>query len=652
MYATNPDRNGAKKRWIVLSIYINLIHLLFQMNSSHFFTVLAASMLTLGVSAAEMKLSGSVVGTDGAANAFDGNTNTALVGSSDSGYRRYWAGLDLGKKHIITKVGIRPSQGRADDMTFALVQGASRADFSDALPIAMITQTPAQNTMTYYDVEVSRGFSYVRVMAAPDSRGYFAEIEFYGEEGEGDDSHLYQFTNLPTVVLNTPGMAEVMSKEDKHSGSYVAVISDNGTTILDDTIAQIKGRGNASWDFPKKPYQIKFDKKKQILADAPAKAKKWTLINNYGDKTLMRNKVAFDMSREIGLAYTPYCRFVDMVFNGQYMGCYQLCDQIEVNPGRVEVTEMAITDVEGDALTGGYLIEVDAYADREISWFRSNRGIPVTIKSPKDDEIVSAQTDYIRDYFNRFEAAVFASDFADENSGYRQYLDLQSFLRYFIVCELDGNTDSFWSTYLWKERNDPRFHVGPVWDIDLGFDNDNRTYPVDNLDTYIYERGSVASESMRSLVTRIVKTDKKAADELSTIWSQMRHYGNFNAEYFEQLIDTYAEELQASQSLNFRRWRIMNEYVHQNPVIWGSYQAEVQNVKNYIRKRFDRLDRMIGLKDKEDVGPSRVEALDADKTRRTVVGMYDLQGRLVPQATQGIYICRYSDGTSEKIVLF
>ena len=64
--------------------------------------------------------------------------------------------------------------------------------------------------------------------------------------------------------------------------------------------------------------------------------KKWTLINNYGDKTLMRNKVAYEMSREAGMPFTPYCTFVDVIYNGEYEGAYQLCDQVEVNPGRVE----------------------------------------------------------------------------------------------------------------------------------------------------------------------------------------------------------------------------------------------------------------------------------------------------------------------------
>lgn len=97
----------------------------------------------------------------------------------------------------------------------------------------------------------------------------------------------------------------------------------------------------------------------------PAKARKWTLINNYGDKTLMRNALAFKISEAIGMDYTPACRLVDVIVNGEYEGTYQLCDQIEIRKNRVGITEMAPVDIAEPNLSGGYLLEVDAYADQE-----------------------------------------------------------------------------------------------------------------------------------------------------------------------------------------------------------------------------------------------------------------------------------------------
>ena len=534
------------------------------------------------------KLTGTPMGSDvsQARNVFDGNLNTYFRGSyyadwnGNATYVRNWAGLDLGKKYVIKKVGIAPYVSKYAHL--AVVQGANNADFSDALPIAMFKSAPAEGKVTYVDVHVSRGFRYVRVVATA-SAGYFAEVEFYGTQGEGDDSQFYQITDLPTVSFNTPGMAEIKSKEDKHPGSYVAVISDGGRTLLVDANAQMKGRGNGSWTFPKKPFQIKFEKKKQPL-DAPAKAKKWTLINNYGDKTLMRNKVAYEMSREAGMPFTPYCTFVDVIYNGEYEGAYQLCDQVEVNPGRVELTEMLPTDTSGDALTGGYFIEIDAYANQEVSWFTSDKGIPVTIKSPKDDEIVAAQSQYIQRFFNKFEASVFASNFTDPVNGYRKYLDLDSFLKYFILCELNGNVDSFWSTYLWKERSEDIFHVGPIWDIDLGFQNTGSPYPVSSMNDFLYTHkdASKASASMEELVNRIVKEDAGAKKRMSEIWSDLRNNYNFSADYFNGLIDEYAETLSESQELNFMRWPILSKSVQKSQRIWYTYEAEVKNIKDYI----------------------------------------------------------------------
>lgn len=612
----------------------------------------ASIALTSVVSINAASLSGTVMGSDArqASNCFDGNTSTYFRGQSAGSiyyytYVRNWAGLDLGDRYVITRVGIQPGQGNANAARLAVVQGANKEDFSDAIPIMVFKEELTEGKMNYLDVNTSRGFRYVRVVAT-NSQGMFAEIEFEGTKGYGDDTQFYQMTNLPLVSFNTPGMAEIKSKDDKHKGSYVSIVSEDGTKILEDTAAQMKGRGNGSWTFPKKPFQIKFDKKQTPL-DAVAKAKKWTLINNYGDRTLMRNKVAFDISREVGMTYTPYCHFVDVIYNGEYEGCYQLCDQVEVNPGRVELTEMEPTDVEGDALTGGYFVEVDAYADKETSWFTSSRGVPVTIKSPDEDEIVKAQTSYITDYFNKMEDALFSSNFMDEKAGYRQYLDLESFLRYFIICELDGNLDSFWSMYMWKERGDDLFHVGPVWDVDLGFQNYGSPNPVNSMTDYLYtHKDASKAYGMENFVSRIVKYDTKAKEELSEMWSQLRYNGNLNYEYFEALIDKYAEELEEAQTLNFVRWPILGLSVQKNQKVFGSYEGEINNMKSFLKGRFPFLDSMMDL---HEVAAASQVATDPNTAPAEY---FDLQGRKVnaDELTPGFYIRRAGE-KSEKIIV-
>ena len=523
-------------------------------------------------------------------NVFDGDFNTYFASYDRSGT---WVGLDLGEKYVINKIGYSPRLSHQNRVRLAVIEGANNADFSDAIPIHVIKEAGIEKEMNYAEINCSRGFRYVRYVTPNDVRCNLAELAFYGEKGEGDDSQFYQITNLPMVVINTKGAQEVTSKEEELS-SVVYIVSEEGKKLLATEKTGVRGRGNASWNFPKKPYRLKFDEKQQLL-DAPAKAKKWTLINNYGDKTLMRNILAFELSRRFGLAYTPYCHPVDVVLNGEYRGCYQLCDQIEVNKNRVNITEMEPEDVALPELSGGYLIEVDAYASTEASHFYSTLGTPVTIKSPDDEDIVNAQTRYITDYFNRMENAVFASNFADPETGYRRFLDLDSFLKHFMVGEMSGNTDTYWSVYMTKDRESDKFFTGPVWDFDIAFDNDQRTYPIEAHTDYIFaSKGSVASEAMRRMVNRIVKEDEGARQRLLELWSEARNTKGVDETSLLEYVDKTVELLNESQKLNFLRWNILSERVHENPQASGSYEGEVAIVKNFIRKRLPQMDGFIG----------------------------------------------------------
>lgn len=558
------------------------------------------------------------------ANAFDGKLDTYFA----SYVRSYtWVGLDLGEKHVITRVGWSPrddwqGEGR---VKLAMFEGANSPDFIDAVPLYLTTEKGKIGQMSYADVDCSRGFRYVRYVGPNDARCNVAEVEFYGEKGEGDDSKLHQITNLPTVIINTVNAEEPYDKEHDIV-SNIIIISENGTNVLEAS-GESRLRGNNSMTHPKKPYRIKFDKKQQPL-DAPAKAKKWTLINNYGDKTLMRNMIAFEVARNVGMEYVPYSRPVDVILNGEYKGCYQLSDQIEVGDGRVPVTEMEETDISGDELTGGYLIEVDAYASGEISWFQSSRGIPVTIKSPDDDKITPEQTNYIKSYFNKLENAAYSVRYDSPTTGYRTMLDINSFLQHFIVGEVSGNTDTYWSTYMYKKRNDPKFYVGPVWDFDLAFENDNRTYPINNKTCYIYQWvNSSSAGTMDVLVERIVVNDTRTAGDLLAMWSATRANG-LSGESLCGFVDKWAEEMDASQRLNFMRWDILNTKVHENPQASGSYEGEVAWVKNYLRERIAWMDNKIGY-DPSSVGNIGIETEELSLSEVAEWRVYNVGGQEV-----------------------
>lgn len=538
--------------------------------------------------------------------AFDGDLSTYFAASTTSGG---WAGLDLGQTYIITQVGFAAStRSNGPERTLlGLFEGANQPDFSDALPLFMIKDAAPSEELTYADVNVSRAFRYVRYKGIEGTRSTMAELEFWGYYAEGSDQQFYQVTNLPTVVIHTLSGSDPVDKVNELA-SNISIISNEGKTIFEqDGTSRL--RGNNSMTHPKKPYRIKFSEKRRPL-DAPAKAKKWTLINNYGDKTLLRNCLAFEISRRMGIGFTPYCRPVDVFMNGEYKGCYQLCDAIEVRYNRVNVTEMDSTCTEGDELTGGYLIEIDAYASKEPKNFTSSRSTPVTIKYPDEEDILTVQFNYIKQYYNSFENSLYKSNWKDPELGYRQYLNLPSFHRHFLVGELSGNTDTYWSTYMFKDRYDTQFFVEPVWDFDLAFENDNRTYPICNQTDYIYRTKGSSAGSFKSIVDRIMVTDAGSVADVQEMWGNARFFNGINTEGLQNYVDSVSNELMESQRLNFIRWPIMNKKVHQNPKLWGSYEAEVQNVKDYIARRMVWMDNKLKYNEEEFV-TSIAEKTDA-----------------------------------------
>ena len=593
------------KRWIC-SILLLLLHGLYcnavAQNISH----KLPAVNIIGVESVDYDTGNPSTTVNTCANAFDGNLNTFFASYQRSGG---WVGLDLGEKHIITKVEYCPRKDWAHRLLLGVIEGANKPDFGDAIPLYMITETPPENRMTEQTVDCSRGFRYVRYVGPNDVRCNIAELAFYGYAGNGNDRKLFQTTNLPDVIIHTTNAVDIVSKEEYVKG-IVAFISENGTKIYSDSL-EIRGRGNASWGFPKKPYRMKLYNKTDVLG-LPAKERNWTLINNYGDKTLMRNLLAFDLSQRLQMPYTPAGVPVNLYLNGEFKGCYQLCDNIEVATNRVDITKMSPNDVSLPNISGGYCIEMDAYWYSENLYFFSRRGVPLSFKYPKIDEINTAQFNYIQDHFNLMEAAVFATNYKDPVYGYRKYIDLETFIRFFLVGEISGDTDTYWQSYLYKKRNNDRFFFGPVWDFDLAYENDNRTYPINTRtgSNWIYATtGSVMNGSVRDMINRLF-TDVEFVNQMKSIYAYYRDQKFITEEVLLGVVDDYASELEASQKLNFMRWNILNSIVHQNPKTYGSYAGEVENVKNYIRGRIRWMDIKLGYPPKKPDEPQKPNAIE------------------------------------------
>ena len=378
-------------------------------------------------------------------------------------------------------------------------------------------------------------------------------------------------SNLPTLFITTTNSQPVVDKVNYVPGNIVIKSAESTEELSMAT--GIRLRGNSTLSMAKKSFRIKLDKKTRIL-NLPAKAKSWVLLANYGDKTLMHDAVAAKISSILGLDFSPSARFVDLVLNGTYLGNYMLTDQMEAGPGRVNIDEQDSTIVTEPNITGGYLLELDGFAADPDTWFTSEKGLKITVHSP--DVVNPTQLAYIQNYINGFEDALFSADFSDPIKGYRAIVDTTSLINWYIGCELTGNSDSFWSTYIYKKRLDNKLYFGPMWDYDIAFNNDNRL-------------GDATLKLMR----------QNAFDPRTWIeqmwldpWFQKavwRRWQQITANNLLGKLNTYIDEtaslINISEQLNFRTWNILNKRVYLEEYLFNTYGEGVDYLKTYLSQR-------------------------------------------------------------------
>lgn len=388
-----------------------------------------------------------------------------------------------------------------------------------------------------------------------------------------------QLTNIPTFYLTTENAEPVVEKEKWVNGNITVVSSDETENLS--MAMEIRGRGNSTWGMAKKPYRIKLSTKTNLL-NLPAKEKNWVLLANYADKTLIRNAIAFKISSMLRLEFTPSVRFVDVYLNGVYQGNYMLSDHMERGDNRVAVEEMKTTDITLPNLSGGYLLEIDGFADSELVKFTTNKSLKITVKYPKDDEIVDAQFNYIKNFTNQFEDVLFSANFADSVAGYRPLVDTGSLIDWYIASELTGNPDCFWSTYIYKKRGIDKFFFGPMWDYDIAFNNDHRLG--DAVEKLMRENAF----NPRQWIQQFWK-DEWFRSEVNRRWEELLASG-----ILDELL-TYVDEtvalIDASQQKNFERWKILNTKVYNEQFLFPTYGGGVDYLRTYLNRRVDFLTR-------------------------------------------------------------
>lgn len=438
---------------------------------------------------------------------------------------------------------------------------------------------------------------------------------FIAAVGSAPAQQYKQLTDVPTVYIETENGQNITSKENYLKCTFTMVDGDNITRIEN---TQIRGRGNSSWwNSDKKPYRVKFDKKQTLLGEDFAKAKSWTLLANHGDKTMIRNALTYQLGRFIGMKFCPAAKFIDLYLNGKYRGTYQISDQVQVHKKRVEVDE-----------DNGWLLEVANENSREEPYITSTRyGIMYNIKNPDDDQLTVDKRIAIGQWIEAFEKAVASSDYQDPEKGYRAYIDETDFINWYVGAEITGNIDALYSIYMYKEADEQKMHFGPLWDLDLGYDNSSEKSLLRNMEAYL----GLWNRPFEKILQRLWLDPwfaKACNDRLNTLVEAG----------LEQHLMTHIDSLRGAiwqtQTENARIWPLNKKvYDWAKHSYHTDYDSYISDLKAFVNTHIPYLQEAFAQK------LSATGITSAKTTEKNSSTLYDLQGRKVQQPNKkGIYI--------------
>lgn len=407
---------------------------------------------------------------------------------------------------------------------------------------------------------------------------------------------------LPVIRINTENAYPILDKKNYIPGTVVIEDPDGAywdTPRLEVKIVEngVRGRGNSTWDMPKKPYKIKFDEKISIFG--LGEDKEWVLLANYADKTLLRNVVAMKLSEIVGMEWTPSMLPVEVYLNDEYMGCYTFSEHKKVSKYRVDLDIVGESDNSGDAVTGDYYMEIEQNLDETTCFRTSICGIPMMFSDPEVP--TAAQYDYIVGYFYDAENALMGNNFTDPENGWQKYIDIESFAKAYIVNELTKNIDGNMrkSSFITKEKG-KKLEMYHLWDYDLTLGNcnylDDEFGATDGPEGWFIKDFScnywTHGWNHTNWYTRLTD-DPAFCAKVKEIWNA--HHEELSS--IPEFIDLKAMIMEDAQKRNFKRWDILNISVWPNVVVKGSYAGEVDYLKDYYTKRFNWLDGKFNVAD-------------------------------------------------------
>ena len=413
-------------------------------------------------------------------------------------------------------------------------------------------------------------------------------------------------SNLPIIVIETANGQSVPDepKIDAHMG---IVDNESGINGFPGTFNGYDGkigielRGQTSKGFPKKGYgletRLESGENNNVSLLGMPPENDWILHGPYSDKSLIRNVLAYHFAREMG-QYAPRTRLCELFLNNAYSGVYVLVEKIKRDTFRVDVGKLTPDEISDRGLTGGYIFKIDKGS--EPYWTSpylsiNDNDINFLYHYPDHDLMPVVQRDYIKDFVTDFEDALAGPQYLDPVLGYKPYIDMKSFVDFYLANEIAKNVDSYRiSTYLHKDKDKKDavspIKAGPIWDFNLGFGNAN------------YFEGSVISgwQSENPADDRSTpfwwarfKEDPEYYMLLENSWKTYR--GTILSDTrVVSVIDSLSTLLADAQQRNFAAYAILNDTIWPNNYVGGTYENEIIYLKNWISDRMAWIDSQLG----------------------------------------------------------
>lgn len=429
---------------------------------------------------------------------------------------------------------------------------------------------------------------------------------------------IMQSANLPAVFMETDSgtLENIWTDKEVEENGKLQIVDEAGERLYRGGLKSIKGRGNYSYaHYEKKPFSI--TTKEEVSLLGLGTGAKYALLSNASDPTLIRNELARKMEVALETEYTNEGRFVDLYVNGDYLGNYYLCENIEIGAERINVTDLeaqmdkfyqntnydSFDPYETETkrakqmnynpadITGGYLVEREfedryhvEYADNPSSFITEGKEHFV-VQSPRycSDE----QIDYLEQYFSEAEAALLTEDGVHPDTGfsYDAYIDVDSFTKKYLVEEVTKNYDAGVSScFIYKDSDsvDGRIKAAPIWDCDMSFGN-----YLDWMEYFSEDPKGVSNLSLHAYSSPWYDALYQKEEVYEKICS---YYEKKVSPYLDELvtetIDEYREYLSASAQMNDIRWQVdlnNNEY-------YSDRETEYEELKQFITERKDFLD--------------------------------------------------------------